>query len=178
MGLLDVYPDTYFPLDNHDNARITIDSTHHEVHEGALHEFHYENLAAASGVSIVLHVKTGTINLHTFLEFACSDGPLKIAMYDGATVGTAGTEIKTYNLNRTYPESLETKVYHSSTVGTTGPAFGVKTILATSTVQAKANSAVKEFAERVWAPSKDYIVTMTPVGVVKLTVDGIIGEHE
>lgn len=168
----------FFPMDAGDHARIVIDSTHHEVHEGALYEFHYENLAPASGLTTYIHIKTGLIKLHAYLQFEAVGGLLKINMYDGATVGTAGTAINCFNLNRTITDSITTKVYVGSTVGTTGTAFATKTILATSTSQSKANSSVKEFAERNWAPSKDYIIAIvTGAASMSFTVDGVIGEH-
>ena len=43
----------FFPMDSLDNARIVIDSAHHETHEGVMYEFH-------SGISqnIMTFVKT------------------------------------------------------------------------------------------------------------------------
>lgn len=171
----------FFPMDGTDNARIVIDTTHHEVHKGDLHEFHFEALAVASGITTILHIKTGTKQLHTFLEFGALGGLLKINIYDSATVGTAGSAIACPNLNQNFADTFSggTLVYSGSTVGTVGTAIATKTILATATAPSKTNSAVKEFAERVWEPNKNYIIALlTGAASMAFTVDGVIGEHD
>lgn len=167
------------PLDDVDtDCRPIIDIWHHKCHEGEVYAWNYTNLAAASSTTIYIHVKTGAKQVHIDTEFMVLGGHLQVQWYGSPTMGTAGTALNCPNRNRNYKDvSALTTIYTGSTVSTVGSVlFGTRTALGNASTQSKVGSAIVGEAERILLANTNYLIGVTPVGVVSLTVDGIFYE--
>jgi hypothetical protein len=170
----------FFPnKDVIDDAIVTIDTTHHEIHEGHGYAFHVENLTPTSGVTQYIEIASGAKQPHIFLDFEAIGGLCKIQMFEGGTVLTAGTVITSYNRNRPLASvhSALLTIRQGSTVTTVGSVFATRTILASATAQGKVTSAVREGAERVWNANTTYLIGITPLAASMIwTADGLFEE--
>jgi hypothetical protein len=171
---------SFFPKDGPDDALVTIDTFHHETHNGNVFAFHVENLSPTSGVAQYIDISSGSEPPHIFLDFEAIGGLCKIQMYENGTILTAGTVINSYNRNRIKApnHSALTTIRQGSTVTTVGSIFATRLILASSSNQAKVTSAIREGAERVWAPSTVTIIAITPLAASMVwTMDGLFEEE-
>lgn len=178
MGLQDSLPGRFAPI--LDEANPTIDYWHAKCHEGSLYAWHYENLAPTSGLTTIIHIKTGAKEVHTDIKFEAVGGFLSIQWYGAPTVGTAGTVINCINRNRYYRDTSSlTAMYSGSTVSTVGTVlFGARVVLATSAGANKVTSNIVEGAERILLPNTDYILTtITRSASMAFAIDGLFYEE-
>ena len=63
MGLIDVYPEKWLPLDP-SGARMTIDHPHHEIHEGNHYTVSYSKALSAGSVLAVTVTTPSTVRYH------------------------------------------------------------------------------------------------------------------
>lgn len=167
----------FFPTDKYDEALVTIDTVHHEVHEGHCFAFHYENRAPTSGASIYLHLKSGAKSPHIFIDFEALGGLLEVIMYKDAIVSTVGTAISFYDRNHNTNNSPISTLFVGTTFSTVGTIFANRLVLGSSGGASKANSAIREGAERCWKPNTDYIISLKPLATsMAITVDGLMEE--
>lgn len=92
---------TDFPVDDTVNAVVTIDSVHHEVHEGEMFFTSFVTGSVTNNSSIGMMISlTGTANsAHLFFAVACG-GDAEIYFYEGMTGSNYGNILSHYNMNR------------------------------------------------------------------------------
>ncbi len=112
--------------DSTNGAFITVDSAHHEVHEG--HSFiasHYNASVANNGTLDVLVVTTSKV---AHFVFKCTaGGDAVVTFYEGITAISNGTVLATVNLNRNSVEVPSVSAYHTPNVSVFG--YTLETIL-------------------------------------------------
>lgn len=99
-------------------ALLTIDTIHHEVHEGEMFAAEYSQASLANGGTVQLMFTTGAKEAHTSWA-VMAGGQMTVYLYE-AIAGSAGTAVPVYNMNRTSAGAPTAVVVHTPTVTNLG----------------------------------------------------------
>ena len=80
-------------------AQLTIDVSHHEVHEGEMFHAEFTNASVSDAASVDVLLHTGAKNAHTVFD-VYAGGQARVYLYESVTVTTTGSAVTTYNMNR------------------------------------------------------------------------------
>lgn len=109
--------DGLIPYDEETGAVLTIDTLHHEVHEGEM--FHAAHTASvANGANLDFQLTTGAKDVHSAWE-VFAGGQVTVSLFEAPTT-SGGTAVAAYNMHRDSPNTPQSAVVHTPTVSDTG----------------------------------------------------------
>lgn len=107
-------------VDDQTNALKTIDTVHHEVHEGEMWHASYTNSNVANGANLDFVMVTGaTKECHAAFE-VFAGGQVTVYLYEAPTLSNNGTGVTAYNMKRSHVGSATATTTHTPTVTQTG----------------------------------------------------------
>lgn len=107
-------------INDYDEALITIEHNHYEVHKGLMFTaFESFSSVADEGTAEILIVCSANTQPHiNFLIYA--DGKNELDLYEQPTVTENGTDVSAVNMNRTSNNINKTNIYHTPTITSDG----------------------------------------------------------
>ena len=105
------------PYDEDTGAVITIESTHHEVHEGEMFHAGY-SASVLNGANLDFQLTTGAKDTHSTWE-VFAGGLVTVSLFEAPTT-SGGTAVAAYNMHRGSPNTPQSAVVHTPTVTDTG----------------------------------------------------------
>lgn len=139
-------------------APVTIDSVHHEVHEGEMFHAGYTVASVANGASVDLLFTVGAKEAHaTFEVFA--GGQVSVHLYEAPTVAN-GTAITIYNMKRSSANEALSTVKHTPTVTATGSVALVsgRILPGGTSPQTRVGGGIRQGVEWILAPGTAYLL--------------------
>lgn len=160
------------PSDTTTGALLTIDTIHHEVHEGEMFHAEYTNTNVANNGSVDLLLTVGVKEAH--FVFALNAGGQCLAYVYEAPTSTGGTAVAAYNMHRSIATAPLTTVTYAPTVTATGSTAIVdgRLLAGGNSVQTRIGGGVRTNTEWILKPSTKYLlrVTNTSGGAVAVNV--------
>lgn len=102
-------------LDETTKALVTIDTSHHEVHEGDMFVYCEVNDITNGAVRDILFVTPATKSCHLVINVV-SEAEADFKFYESTTASNNGTGVTAYNRKRTSTNTATALVYHTPTV--------------------------------------------------------------
>jgi hypothetical protein len=167
------YQRDVFAVDSETGALLTIDTIHHEVHEGEMFSSEYNNTSVSNGASLDMRLTTGTKRVHLVFETLVT-GLCLAYLYEGATI-SGGTALAEYNMDRNSANAALMAVTHTPTVTATGSTAIIngRIIPGGTSPTTRVGSGVRSSVERILKVSTEYLLRITnssggtiPIGVV------------
>lgn len=154
------------------NALVTIDSVHHEVHDGHYFTSTYVNTSIGNNSTVDIRLVVGARELHYVSEVKAG-GLCTIDFYEGSTL-SGGTALATVNHHRGFGDgSADYAVYHTPVVTAVGTRLLQKIIASGSTPQTRIGGELRQTDEFILSPNTTYLLRITnlsgaatPIGVI------------
>lgn len=110
-----------FAVDDTTGALLTIETIHHEVHEGEMFHAGYTVASLANENNVDVLLVCGAKEVHATWE-VFAGGQVTVTLYEAPTIteGNEGTALTEYNMKRASSITALSAVYHTPTVGATG----------------------------------------------------------
>lgn len=108
-------------FDSTTGALVTLETIHHEVHEGEMFHVGHTNSNVSNGANVDMLLVTGAKEAHAVWE-VFAGGQVTVTLYEAPTVtaGNEGTALTAYNMKRASTNTPTAAAYHTPTVGATG----------------------------------------------------------
>jgi len=103
-------------VDSWNNALVTMDEIHANVHRGIMFEASHANASVANNGDVEVIVQVHADQAAHMRWFAAAGGDMQIEVYEGVTYSSAGTSILTPNLNRFSSNTATALVSHTPTL--------------------------------------------------------------
>ena len=149
-------------MDRESGVDINIPYEHHLIHAGKMCEVahYFTNVGVSASAEFVVNITGTASEVHAYLEFAASTGPIIAYLYEEHTQTNAGTGLQTRNLNRQHGVDTATAVWtYTPTAATTGAAtitLGAMYLAAAG--GSRIGAAHRENEEMVLAVGKKYLL--------------------
>jgi hypothetical protein len=149
------------PSDETTGALLTIDTIHHEVHEGEMYHAEYSVASVANDASLDLLVTVGLKEAHSVFEVLAS-GLVQVYLYEAPTA-SGGTPLAIYNMKRASLNTALSTVTHTPTVSSTGSVVLVngRLLPGGNSPQTRVGGGVRTGTEWLLAPSTKYLIRIT-----------------
>lgn len=146
-------------------ALLTIETIHHEVHEGEMFHVGYTAASVANNASVdVLLVTGATVETHASWE-VFGGGQVTVYLYEGPTVGEGdeGTALTIYNMKRDSANTPEAAAYHTPTVSATGTVALVngRILPGGTSPTTRVGGGIRSGSEWILAPGTMYLMRIT-----------------
>lgn len=142
-------------------AQLTIDVSHHEVHEGEMFHAEYTNASVSDAASVDVLLRTGAKDAHTVFD-VYAGGQARVYLYESVTVTTTGTAVTPYNMNRTYSLTPTVGISQTPTVlvGSTVLVNG-RVLPGGASQQTRVGGGVRQGVEWILKPDTNYLIRAT-----------------
>lgn len=165
---------TVEPRDAVTGAVVTIDTIHHEVHEGEM--FHAEHVATtvANNASLDLLINPGAVDQHLALSVTAG-GACRVYVYENPTA-SGGTAVPVYNMLRSSANPTLATVAHTPTVTATGSTAIVpgRYVPGGASAQTRVGGTIRTGTEWIYKASTPYLVRITNVSGQAVFVDAAL----
>jgi len=152
-------------VDEQTNALKTIDTVHHEVHEGEMWHTGHTVASVANGNSMdLLFHSGGAYDCHmTFEVFA--GGQVSVYLYEAPTVAAEGdgTPLVIYNMKRSHVGASHSQAYHTPTISATGTTALVngRILPGGTSAQTRVGGGIRQGVEWILNPGTNYLLRTT-----------------
>lgn len=140
---------------------VTLETIHHEVHEGEMFHTGYTNSNLANGNNVDMLFVTGAKEAHATWE-VFAGGQVTVTLYEAPTVagGSEGTALTVYNMKRASLNAPVSAAYHTPTVGATGTTTLVngRILPGGNSPTTRVGGGIKSGAEWILKPSTKYLL--------------------
>lgn len=148
-------------IDNVGPWLVTVDSAHHEVHEGEMFSAWYYNASVANNGTAMLLISVGA-GIYPHATFAASCGEAYIfEVFEGTTTSAAGTAVTNINTNRNSLKVSGLTVTHTPTVTAAGTAIACPVVVGSASGNGNQTATSRAVLERVLKPSTVYLARVT-----------------
>lgn len=149
------------PFDAVSGAPYFLDVAHWEIHIGHMHHAEHTVGVVANNGTVNVLLRTGDTADHVIFEVSVG-GQSAVQLWEAPEVGAVGTEIPSYNMNRTITRTAESLLYHTPTITATSEITMVNRIIpAGATAQTRVGGQSSKGVEWVLAPNTDYLLRIT-----------------
>lgn len=158
--------------DEETGALVTIESVHHEVHEGRYFTSTYVNTSIGNNGTVDIRIVVKTSELHYVAEVKAG-GLCTIDFYEGSNL-SGGTALATINHYRGRGDAnADYTVFHTPVVTAVGTKILQKIIASGSSPQTRIGGELRQTDEFILSPNTTYLLRVTnlsgastPVGIV------------
>lgn len=168
------------PYDEVTGAALTIDTSHHEVHEGEM--WHAERtvsgVADAGAVNLLLNVGSA-VDAHVVFEVLAS-GQVTVSLWESPTINTLGTEVTIYNMDRNVTTTAHSQLYHTPSITSTGSVALVngRLLPGGNSPQTRVGGGIRQNTEWILAPSRNYLLRVTNNSGSAATINTVVEWYE
>lgn len=165
-------------FDTTTGALVTMDTIHHEVHEGELFTAEYTAASVADAGTVRMVFATGAKQPHLSMSVNAG-GNCQIYIYEGVTY-TGGTAVPVYNNNRLSTNTPTVSVKHTPSAGTAGTVAIVNGRLLPGGTSAttRVGGAVRPNVEYALGTSTNYFMDVVNKSGGAITVTSILEWYE
>lgn len=167
------------PFDEETGASIGIDIVHHEVHEGEMRHGGYTVSSLGNGASLDLLLDVGAVDAHSTWE-VFAGGQVAVSLWESPTVGSLGTALPVWNMNRSVTTTAASALYHTPSVTATGTItlVNARILPGGTSPTTRVGGGIRSGAEWILAPETAYLMRVTNTSGGSIAVNVVTEWYE
>lgn len=160
-------------------ALLTIETVHHEVHEGEMFHAAYTNGSVANNGTVDVLLTTGAKEAHTVWE-VFAGGQVTVSLYEAPTTSAAGTAVTAYNMKRSSTNTPTAAVTHTPTVSATGTVTLVngRILPGGTSPTTRVGGGIRANAEWIMKASTKYLMRITNKSGGTIAINAVLEWYE
>lgn len=167
------------PFDDQTGGAIVMDVVHHEVHEGEMRHGGYTVTSLGNGANLELLLDVGAVDAHSTWE-VFAGGQVVVSLWESPTVGSLGTALPVWNMNRTVTTTAASALYHTPSVTATGTItlVNARILPGGTSPTTRVGGGIRSGAEWILAPETAYLMRVTNTSGGSIAVNVVTEWYE